>query len=51
MKILRYIKDFYTGVGAMLFTLATAVPALLVAAFVLGWVVKLVVKAFKLGWL
>lgn len=50
MNILKYIRDFYTGVGAMLFTLLTAIPILLVAAYLIGWAVKLIVWAFKLGW-
>lgn len=49
MQILKYIRDFYTGSGAMLFTLFTALPMLMIAAYLIGWAVKLIVWAFKLG--
>ena len=50
MQILKYLRDFYTGSVAMLFTLLMAMPILLVAAYLIGWAVKLIVWAFKLAW-
>mgnify|MGYP003434499741 CR=1 FL=1 len=50
MQILKYLRDFYVGSSAMLFTLVMATPALLVAAYLIGWAVKLIVWAFKLAW-
>jgi hypothetical protein len=50
MNILKYLRDFYTGTVAMLFTLVMATPAMLVAAYLIGWAVKLIVWAFKLAW-
>lgn len=50
MNILKYLRDFYTGTVAMLFTLLMPMPILLVAAYLIGWAAKLIVWAFKLGW-
>ena len=49
-NIKRYITEFYSGLLALLFTVTVALPGLIVIAYALAWVVKLVVWAFKLAW-
>jgi hypothetical protein len=50
MKMLNHIRNLYAGTGAIIFTLFVSLPILLVAAYLVGWAVKLIVWAFKLGW-
>ncbi len=45
-KIITHIKDIYTGIFAMLFTAMVALPGLILAAFAIGLIVRLVVDSF-----
>jgi len=45
-KILLYLRDFYSGIAALLFTAVVSLPGLIVATMIAGWIAKILVWAF-----